>query len=195
MDASAGTVASFYYKNIRGAELPSRDHMVAPSQDLRFTVGEFDKQAYGFAVGMLEGLGLKKGHKIGTWMTGEVEQLVVAYAAGLLGIQVVAIDPRVSFAGVKAVLASESLRTLIMSPRWGSEDRLGALHDEFAEEILPAAEGNPAIYNIFRSKRFRALKHIVCTSQEFVEGVVRFRDLPVYGNSASQCVCYHRAEA
>ena len=29
--------------------------------------------------------------------TGEVEQLVVAYAAGLLGIQVVAIDPRVGF--------------------------------------------------------------------------------------------------
>jgi len=157
--------------------------MVAPSQDLRFTVGEFDKQAYGFARGMLEGLGLRKGHKIGTWMTGEVEQLVVAYAAGMLGVEVVAIDPRVGFAGVKAVVAAESLRTLFMSPRWGAEDRLGALHAEFAEEIVPAAALNPAIYDTFRSKRFRAFKHIVCTSQEFVEGVVRFKDLPVYGNS------------
>ncbi len=160
--------------------------MVAPAQDLRFTVGEFDKQAYAFARGMLEGLGLKRDSVIATWMTSEVEQLVVAYAAGLLGVRVVAIDPAVGFAGVKAVLAAECVRTLVLSPRFGAEDRLGALHAEFAEEILPAVVGNPGILDLFKSKRFRALKHIVCTSQEFVEGVTRFKDLPVYGNSEWQ---------
>lgn len=187
VDGNAGTVAAFYYKNFREAPLPSRDALSAPTQDIRFTVGEFDKQAYAFAVGMLEGLGLRAGTKVGVWMTGSsVEQLVITYAAAMLGVTVVSIDPAVSFAGVKALIESEGLRTLFVSPRFDGQDRLGALHAEFAEEILPAAHETVGIYNPFMSKRFPHFKHIVCTSQEYVEGVIRFKDLPVYGASESR---------
>ena len=182
VDPAAGTVAAFYYKNFRDVDLPSRDALTAPSQDLRFTTGEFDKQVYAFAVGFLEGLGLRAGDKVGVWMTGaSVEQLVISYAAAMVGVGVVSIDPRVSFAGVKAVIASEQLRTLFLSPRHNAEDRLGALQNEFAHELGPAAQDTIGIYNILASKRFRSLKHIVCTSQDYVEGVLRFKDLPVYG--------------
>ena len=42
VDASAGTFASFYYKNIREHDTPTKDHIVAFGQDERFTVGAFD---------------------------------------------------------------------------------------------------------------------------------------------------------
>jgi hypothetical protein len=42
VDASAGTFAAFYYKNIREHETPTKDHIVAFGQDERFTVGAFD---------------------------------------------------------------------------------------------------------------------------------------------------------
>ena len=42
VDPSAGTFASFYYKNIRDFDTPTKDHIVAFGQDERFTVGAFD---------------------------------------------------------------------------------------------------------------------------------------------------------
>jgi hypothetical protein len=181
---NAGTLASFYYKHVREADLETRDALVAPAQDLKFTLAALDKQVYGFAVGMLEGLGLKKGHKIAVWMESEVELLVVRYAAGLLGFQVVSCDPAMGFDELLPVLHAERIRTLFMSPRYKGEDRAGELHTVFEEEIRPY--GQRPGYHPFTSKRFRDLKHIVCTSSETMEGVVRFRDLPVYGDSEFQ---------
>jgi hypothetical protein len=42
VDPAAGTFASFYYKNIRDFDTPTKDHIVAFGQDERFTVGAFD---------------------------------------------------------------------------------------------------------------------------------------------------------
>jgi len=182
VDPSAGTLGAFYYSHIRNAAFPSRDHVSAPGQDEKFTVAEFDRQAYAYAVGMLEGLGLKAGHKLATWMTNELEHVVVQYAAGLLGLTVVVVDPAVSFDGLLTVLKEEGVRTLFMSPRYAGEDRLGALGTVFEPEIMPNHQNTFGV-ETFDSKRLRMFKHIVCTSKEFKEGVLRFRDLPVYGAS------------
>ena len=179
VDPRAGTLAAFYYGHIREAAIPTRDHVVAPGQDERFNVSQFDTHVYAYAVGMLEGLGLKRGHRVGIWMTNELESLVIQYAAGLLGIAVVAIDPAVGFQGVLRIVGDEQLRTLIVSPRFGGVDRVPQLVDVFEQEILPVT-ATPG-YENFDSKRFRALKQIVCTSREHTDGITRLRDLPVFG--------------
>lgn len=173
-------MASFYYQNIRDAEIPTKDHVVSDDQDIKFSVKQWDRQVYAYAVGMLESLGLKKGSTIATWMGNELESVVVRYAAGLLGVNVVSVDPSLDWDDVKEIIGKEDVRTLIISPRHGSINRFGQVSEQFAEELKPVTKY--AGYEPFNSKRFRSLKQIVCTSLEFEDGVMRFRDLPIYGN-------------
>ena len=195
VDLSARTFAASYYGSVLTQE-PTKDAVVSVDsvgQDVRFTVSDFNKQIVGYALGMLEGLGLKRGSKVGLWMTGELEHATLRCAAGLLGIEVVVVDPEVGFAGVKSLIASEGLHALILSPRHGSEDRHGALRAEFAQELKVALEGTEGTYGYapLESKRFRTLKHLVCTSLEHddavgpLRGVIRLVDMPIYG----PCAC------
>jgi len=184
-----------YYGNVLSQE-PTRDLIVAvdsSSTPQKFTVSEFNKQVTGYAVGMLESLGLKKGYKVGLWMTGELEHVVLRLAAGLLGVEVVCIDPAVGFEGVKSLIACEGLHALILSPRFAGQDRHGALRKEFHEELASNATGMATgTHGIFplESKRFRSLKYLVCSSTEYADavgtlyGVVRMNNLVTYGPCA-----------
>lgn len=123
VDVNAGTLAAFYYKNLRQHELPTKDFLVASGQNEKFTVQKFDvrgvrcsdrwtglslraacgersrhgprvatslrpcpstplalrvpvqKHVYAYALGILEGLGVKKGSVLATWMGNEVEHV------------------------------------------------------------------------------------------------------------------------
>ena len=142
-------------------------------------VSALQRQVYAYALGLLDSLGLRKGSSVAVWMTDELEHLVVRYAAALVGAAVVEIDPRLAAADILAILAREECRALFASPRFGGQDRLAELGRVFAAELAPAvAEGGVLP---LQSKRLRSLKFLVCSSAEFEEGVLRFRDLPVYG--------------
>lgn len=145
------------------------------------TAEQFDRQVYAYALGMLEAWGLKQGHKIGVWCTNELESVVAQYAAALIGIEVIVMDPVLSFAAVKQLINAEGIRALIISPRFGGEDR----HTELAKQFKPELEYTAlsAGYSPLASKRFRSLKYLACTGKEFVDGVMRFNELPVYGAS------------
>lgn len=178
---SAGTVAAFYYKNVREFDIPTKDFIAAVGQDLKMTVAQFDRQVYAYSLGMLEAWSLKQGHKIGIWCTNEIESAIAQYAAALIGIEAVVIDPGVGFPGVKELINSEGLRALLLSSRHGSEERHEALSTEFDQELAYTAETRG--YSPIASKRFRSLRYLACTSGEFVNGVMRFNELPVYGQS------------
>ena len=141
------------------------------------------RQVYAYALGLLDGLGLRKGDKVAVWMTDELEHLVVRYAAALVGATAVEIDPRLGMEHVLAILAREECRALFASPRFGGQDRLAELARAFAAELAPAVAEGGALP--LASKRLRSLKFLVCASAEFAEGVVRLRDLPVFGNDGS----------
>ena len=141
------------------------------------------RQVYAYALGLLDGLGLRKGSSVAIWMTGELEHLVVRYAAALVGATAVEIDPRLGTEAVLAILAREECRVLFASARFGGQDRLAELSRAFAAELAPAVAEGGALP--LASKRLRSLKFLVCASAEFVEGVVRLRDLPVFGSDGS----------
>lgn len=172
-------MGAFFYRNIRDFDIPTKDHIAAWGQDVKMTVSQFDRQVYAYAVGMLEAWSLKRGHKIGIWCVNELESAVAQYAAALIGIEAVVIDPAVGFAGVKELINSEQLRALILSPRYGTEERHEALSTEFAAELEYAKTS--AGYQPINSKTYRSLRYLACTSSEFVDGVMRFNELPVYG--------------
>lgn len=108
-------------------------------------------------------------------------QVVIQYACALLGATVVNIDVRASFADVTKVLGEEEVRVLFMSPRVGSESRLAKLATAFQEELEPFTYKLSG-YEPFESKRLRSFKFIVQTGAEPMDGVIRLRDLPVYGD-------------
>ena len=182
VNPDAGTVAAFYYKAVREFDSPTKDALAAPGQDEKFTHEGLDRHVYGYAVGLIDALGIKAGSKIGIWLGSDVESLVLQYAAALAGATAVPIDPEASWESVLQVVASQGLRILVVPGRHGSEARTAKLGDVFGEE-LDAAQFSGGTEPL-KSKRFRELKWLVTTGGEAPEGVVRLRDVPVYGNSA-----------
>lgn len=106
----AGTLAAFYYKNVKEFDLPTKDHLFAAQQDEKFNVQQFDVRTWkcgrtekspalwtqqspahaplllipslplqtyvnGYAVGLVEGYGVKKGTKVALWMGNDVENV------------------------------------------------------------------------------------------------------------------------
>jgi acyl-CoA synthetase (AMP-forming)/AMP-acid ligase II len=79
-----------------------------------------------------------------------------------------------------SVVQAEEARALFFSRRFGSEDRFVKAGTVFEKEL----ESHVLLggYAPIVSKRFRSLKHLVCVTGETDDGIVRFRDIPVYGN-------------
>ena len=105
----------------------------------------------------------------------------------------VCIDPALGFEGVKGLIAGEGLHALVLSPRFDGQDRHSALRTEFHEELGPNLSGTATgTHGVFplESKRFRSLKHLVCTSTNYADavdtlyGVVRLNNLVIYGPCA-----------
>lgn len=181
MDASAGTVAAFYYRAVREFDTPTKDCLAAPGQDEKFTHAGLDKHVYAYAVGLVDALGVTAGSKVAVWMGNEVESLALQYAVAMVGATAVAIDAGVGMQDVLRIVGEEGVRVLVLAPRHGSEDRAAKLREAFAPELdyFNFESGTEPL----RSKRFRALKFLVTTGGEAPDGVVRLRDIPVYGNS------------
>ena len=180
MDLDAGTLAAFYYRAVREYDLPSKDCVVAPGQDEKMTHASLDKHAYAYALGLADALGVKRGSKVALWLQpGDLEGAVLQYAITLAGGVTVCIDARAGFDAVLRILGEEAVRVLVLSPRFGAEDRAAALSTVFAAELAAAAvEGGT---EPLLSKRFRQLKFLVTTGGDAVSGVVRLKDVPVYG--------------
>jgi acyl-coenzyme A synthetase/AMP-(fatty) acid ligase len=180
IDLSAGTVAAFYYKAVREYELPTKDLVIALGQDEKMTHGGFDKQVYAYALGLADALGVTKGSRVALWTgAGELETVVLQYALALVGATAIMLDQALGLDAVLRVLREESVRVLVASPRFGAEDRSAQLAEAFAPELLPAVvEGGT---EPLRSKRFRDLKFLVTTGGDAPDGVVRLKDVPVYG--------------
>src|SRR5262249_29586367 len=138
-------------------------------------------QVYAYAVGLVDALGVKPGSKVALWMSNDLESAVLQYAVTLVGGVAVVLDARCDFDAVLHVLGAGGGRVLIMAPRRRAEDRAAKLHWVFAEELEWAKLEHG--YEPLHSKRFRDLKFIVSMGAEPVDGVVRLRDVPVYGTS------------
>ena len=110
-------------------------------------------------------------------------QLVLQYATTLAGGVVVAVDPAtVSPSALPALAASTGARVIFSSNRVGPVSLLTGLQEAFSEELAPFQKiGGLTGYEAFTSKRLRALKHIVLTGTEGVDGFVRMMDLPIWG--------------
>jgi acyl-CoA synthetase (AMP-forming)/AMP-acid ligase II len=165
---------------VRDYELPTKDLVIALGQDEKMTHGGFDKQVYAYALGLVDALGVTKGSRVALWTSaGELETVVLQYALALVGATAIVLDQALGLDAVLRVLREESVRVLVASPRFGAEDRNAKLAEAFAEELLPAVvEGGT---EPLRSKRFRELKFLVTTGGDAPDGVVRLKDIPVYG--------------
>ena len=182
VDVGAGTLAAFYYRAVREFDLPSKDCIVAAGQEEKMNHAQFDKQVYAYAVGLIDALGVTPGSKVALWMSNDLESAVLQYAAALVGAVSVVIDVRCDFPAVLSVLEKEGVRVLVMAPRHGADNRAARLHEQFPEELAWSKLEHG--YEPLQSKRFRSLKFIVSTGGEAVDGVVRLKDIPVYGTGA-----------
>ena len=181
MDPSAGTVAAFYYAAVREFDVPTKDCLTAPAQDEKFTHGGLDRHVYAYAVGLIDVLGVKAGYKVALWLGNDVESIVLQYACALVGATAVTLDPALPWEAVLRTVGEQGVHALVVPGRVGAESRTQQLTEHFAPELAYFATQSGT--EPLRSKRFRSLKYLVSTAGEVPAGVLRMRDVPVYGNS------------
>jgi hypothetical protein len=108
-------------------------------------------------------------------------QLVIQFASALAGATVIVVDPLAEVSALVSIVAAENAKALFFSPRFNGDARVSKIQEAFREELEPFTCGARVGYEPIASKRLLSLRWIVQTGFDPIEGIVRLKDLPVYG--------------
>jgi fatty-acyl-CoA synthase len=120
-------------------EMGRRTALVVPSQSLRFTFAELDREVERVARGMLA-CGLAPGERIGIWAPNCAEWLLTLFAAARAGLVLVNINPAYRRTELEFALRLVGCRALVFAPRFKSSD-YAAMLQSLIPELSSAVPG------------------------------------------------------
>ena len=137
----------------------SRDAVVFPQLDLRWSYEEFDAKIRQVAKALM-GLRLKKGDHVGIWATNWPEWILVQFGAALIGAVLVNVNPAYRRHELAYILKQADLRALIVTDTHKTSD-----YEEMVVGVIPelAAAGDGGRV---ASTEFPFLNHVVSIKSE-----------------------------
>jgi hypothetical protein len=108
-------------------------------------------------------------------------QLVIQFASALAGATVIVVDPLAEVSALVSIVAAENAKALFFSPRFNGDARVAKSRKRFGRNLSLSLVGRGVGYEPIASKRLLSLRWIVQTGFDPIEGIVRLKDLPVYG--------------
>ncbi len=177
----SGTSAQpLLYRTVDGAlkaavfEAGNRAALVVPSQSIRWTYAEFDREVERTARGMVA-CGLKPGERIGIWAPNCAEWVLTLFGAARAGLILVNINPAYRSAELEFALRKVGCRALVFAPRFKSSD-YAAMLLSLMPEIADAAPGRLA------SAALPELRLLVQLGGESRGGILSFGELLARGS-------------
>ena len=143
----------------------TREALVIPHQQVRWTYADLKARSDGFGAGLLS-LGLEPGERIGIWAPNCAEWVVAQFATAKAGLILVNINPAYRTGELEHVLRAVECRALITARRFKASDYLAmltALAPELAED-----------HDVLTSARLPALKHVITIGAETHAGCTPF---------------------
>src|SRR6185437_12588397 len=177
----SGTSAQpLLYRTVDGAlkaavqGVGDRAALVVPSQSIRWSYAEFDREVERTARGMVA-WGLEPGDRIGIWAPNCAEWVLTLLGAARAGLILVNINPAYRGAELEFALRKVGCRALVFAPRFKSSD-YAAMLQSLMPEIADAAPGRLA------SAALPELRLLVQLGGESRGGMLSFDELLARGN-------------
>jgi fatty-acyl-CoA synthase len=148
---------------------PDRTALIVPSQALRFTFAELDREVERVARGLVA-QGLKPGERIGIWAANCAEWILTLFGAARAGLILVNINPAYRSSELDYALRLVGCRALVFAPRFKSSDYAGMLNS-LIPELRRAAPGQ------LQSAAFPDLRVLVQLGPDPLPGTLSFDEL------------------
>ena len=152
----------------------TREALVVPFQDIRWTYGELKSRADAWASGLIA-LGLEPGDRIGLWAPNCWEWVVTQFATAKAGLILVNINPAYRLTELDYALRKVGCRALITAPSFKSSNYIALLN-----ELLTGAGAATANQKdgAVESRSLAELEHLIVLGEEEHPGFFRFDELP-----------------
>jgi fatty-acyl-CoA synthase len=167
------TLADFFDKAV--TKYSKEEAMVFNEE--RITYSEMGRRVADFAKGLLK-LGIKKGDKVGIWLSNRPEWAIAEFAVARVGAIMVPLSTRFRAFDVEYILKQSDSTTLVMTDFFLKNNYL-----EVIQEICP--ELGSAQPGELKSKRLPLLRNIICLSEKQYPGMFKFQDLMKEGSDRS----------
>jgi fatty-acyl-CoA synthase len=156
----------------------SRDALIVPLQQVRWSYAELKHRVDLLAVGLLS-LGLKPGDRIGIWAPNCAEWAVTQFASAKCGLILVNINPAYRLSELEFCLKKVGCRALITAERLKNSDYLSMLR-ALAPELDSCAANN------LSSARLPQLKLVIRLGRTATAGCLNFEDVMQRGTSSDR---------
>src|SRR5260370_11998054 len=143
----------------------TREALVIPHQQVRWTYADLRRRSDDFAAGLLS-LGLEPGDRVGIWAPNCAEWVVAQFATAKAGLILVNINPAYRTSELQHVLRAVQCRAIITATRFKSSDYLAMLNT-LAPELAEDRE-------VLTSARLPALRHVITIGKELHAGCTPF---------------------
>ena len=151
------------------AEGPERIAQITRHQNVRWSYAELLRRSEDLAVG-LQGLGLKKGERVGIWAANCSEWLLAQFGTALAGFILVNINPAYRVHEFEYAVRKAGCRALILSPGHKTNDYFASLR-AVAPEIDTAAPAG------LKAARLPKLEIVIRLGAEKTAGMLNFDDV------------------
>jgi fatty-acyl-CoA synthase len=168
---SEETIGDFFEKQVE--KDPSRDFLVYPDRDLRFTYKQFDERVNMLAKGLLS-VGVKKGDHVGIWAKNVPDWLTFMFATAKIGVVLVTMNTAYKSHELEYVLKQSDMKALAIIDGFRDVDYLKILYD-LVPELKTQERGE------LRSERFPHLKQVIYVGQEKHRGMYNTNELMLLG--------------
>lgn len=156
----------------------SRDALVFPQIDLRWSYREFSERVDLAARGLLA-IGIQRGEHVAIWATNVPEWVVLQFATARIGAVLVTINPAYRPFELKYVLEQSDAVALVLVPRFKTSDYYAMLN-----EVCPELAGS--IPGQIHSSHFPKLRWVIAIDHSAPSGGMTFEELLQRGSAISQ---------
>ncbi|MTK64838.1 MAG: AMP-binding protein [Methanobacterium sp.] len=168
---SEETIGDFFEKQVE--KDPTRDFLVYPDRDLRFTYKQFDERVNMLAKGLLS-VGVKKGDHVGIWAKNVPDWLTFMFATAKIGVVLVTMNTAYKSHELEYVLKQSDMKALAIIDGFRDVDYLKILYD-LLPELKTQERGE------LSSEKFPHLKQVIYVGQEKHRGMYNTNELMLLG--------------
>ena len=152
---------------------PTRDFLIYPDRNLRFTYKEFDERVNMLAKGLLS-LGIGKGDHVGIWAKNVPDWLTFMFATAKIGVVLVTVNTAYKSHELDYVLEQSDMKALAIIDGFQDVDYLKIIYD-LVPELRTSERGQ------LESKKFPFLKQVIYVGQEKHRGMYNTNELMLLG--------------
>ena len=143
----------------------------------RITYGEMGRRVRNFARGLLK-LGIKKGEKVGIWLSNRPEWAIAEFAVAKIGAVMVPLSTRFKAFDLEYILKQSDSMSLILMDFFLKNNYIKMI-EEICPELRKAKPGE------LKSERLPLLRNVICLSEKSYPGMFNFHDVMEVGKDPS----------